>query len=63
LTESVPVLTAVGIAGGILIAVSSYWVAAIPVFFRQPNRAVISALPISGLIPRCSASPGCNSGG
>jgi alpha-1,6-mannosyltransferase len=46
------VLTAVGIAGGILIAVSSYWVAAIPVFFRQPNRAVISALPISGLIPR-----------
>jgi alpha-1,6-mannosyltransferase len=41
-------LAAVGLAGSVLIAVSSYWVAAIPIFFRHPGTPVISWLRISG---------------
>jgi alpha-1,6-mannosyltransferase len=38
----------VGLAGSIVISVLSYWVAAIPVFFRRPNTPVISWFTING---------------
>jgi alpha-1,6-mannosyltransferase len=42
----------IGLAGSVLIAASSYWVAAIPAFFRKPGTPVISLLQISGPVPR-----------
>jgi alpha-1,6-mannosyltransferase len=38
----------VGLAGSIVISVLSYWVAAIPIFFRRPNTPVISWFTING---------------
>jgi alpha-1,6-mannosyltransferase len=45
-------IAGIGVAGSALVAVSSYWVAAIPAFFRKPDTPIISMLAISGPLPR-----------
>jgi alpha-1,6-mannosyltransferase len=45
-------LAHLGLAGSILMAASSYWVAAIPIWFRTQHVPVISWLPISSAAPR-----------
>ncbi len=45
-------LSCVGLTGAILMAVSSYWVAAIPIWFRTQHVPVISLVKLASPLPR-----------
>jgi hypothetical protein len=51
-TPSARSLGNLGLAGSCAIAVSSFWVAAVPLYFRQGNTPIVSLLPIGSFLPR-----------
>jgi alpha-1,6-mannosyltransferase len=45
-------MAGIGLAGSLLVALASYWVAAIPIFFRRPDTPVISFVGLRSPLPR-----------
>ena len=52
LTGSLRRLAWLGFAGSALMAISSYWVGAVPLYFRTGHTPVVSLMTISSLGPR-----------
>jgi alpha-1,6-mannosyltransferase len=50
--NSVVAMSRLGLAGSVVLAIASYWVGAVPLYFRHGQIPVISLMAISSLLPR-----------